>query len=85
MGWVFLSINRDIYKCILVFKCLQNLVLAYLSNYFIRNNIFHSYDTRHKHDLHLPKPRLNSEKRTFRYSGPFYLIIDMLKSRRLSR
>ena len=69
LGWVDLSTNRDIHKCILVYKCSHNLEPANLSNYFIRNNRFHSYNTRHKNYLHLPKPRLSLGTRTFRYTG----------------
>ena len=69
LGWTDLEINRKIHKCVLVFKCLHNLVPQYLSNYFIRNYNVHGYNTRRKADLHLPKPKLSLGKRTFRFSG----------------
>ena len=60
LNWVDLSTRRQIHKCVLVFKCLNNynLVPKYLSGYFVRNSNIHSYNTRMKDDLHLPKPNL---------------------------
>jgi len=69
LGWTDLETNSKIHKCVLVFKCLHNLVPQYLSNYFIRNYNVHGYNTRRKADLHLPKPKLSLGKRTFRFSG----------------
>ena len=69
LNWVDLSTRRKIHKCILVFKCLNNLVPEYLSEYFTRNYNIHSYNTRRKNDLHLPKPNLSLGRKTFRYSG----------------
>ena len=69
LGWADLETNRKIHKCVLVYKCLHNLVPQYLSNYFIRNYKVHGYNTRRKADLHLPKPKLSLGKRTFRFSG----------------
>ena len=69
LGWADLETNRKIHKCVLVYKCLHNLVPQYLSNYFIRNYNVHGYNTRRKADLHLPKPKLSLGKRTFRFSG----------------
>ena len=40
LGWADLETNRKIHKCVLVFKCLHNLVPQYLSNYFIRTTMF---------------------------------------------
>lgn len=42
----------------------------YLSDYFIKNNQFQSYDTRRKDDIHLPTPKLSLGKRKFRCSQP---------------
>ena len=69
LNWTDLETNRKMHKCILIFKCLHELVPEYLSNYFVRNYIFHCYNTRRRSDLHLPKPKLTLGKRTFRYSG----------------
>ena len=56
-------------KSILVYKCLNNLVPQYLSDYFSRNHSFHSYNTRRREDIHPSRPKLSLRKRTFRYSG----------------
>ena len=68
LGWVDLETNRKIHKCMLVFKCLHGLVPQYLCDYFIRNCNVHSYNTRRKTDIHLPKPKLSLGKRSFRFS-----------------
>ena len=60
LGWPNLETIRKRNKSILVFKCLNDLVPQYLSDYFNRNHSFHSYNTR---------PKLSLGKRTFRYSG----------------
>ena len=69
LNWVELSTRRKIHKCVLVFKCLNNLVPEYLSGYFTRNSSIHSYNTRSKNNLHLPKPNLSLGRRSFIYSG----------------
>ena len=69
LEWADLEINRKIHKCVLVSKCLYDLVSQYLSNYFIGNSSLHIHYTRRKSDFHLPKPELSLTKRTFRYSG----------------
>ena len=40
LGWSDLKTIRGRNKCVLVFKCLHNLVPKYLSEYFIRNSSF---------------------------------------------
>ena len=57
------------HKCVLEYKCLNNLVPQYLSDYFTRNYNVYSYNTRRRTDLRLPKVKLSLAKRTFRYSG----------------
>lgn len=52
------------HKCALVYKCLNKQVC----NYFIRNYNARSYDTLRRTDLHLPKPKLSLNKRTFKCS-----------------
>ena len=69
LGWVDLKTHRTINKCILVFKCLHELVPDYLRNYFNKNCQIHSFNTRRKKDMHIPKIKLSLGKRTFRYSG----------------
>jgi hypothetical protein len=43
LNWADLSTGRQIHKCVLVFKCLNNLVPEYLSGYFVRNSNIHSW------------------------------------------
>ena len=69
LGWAEPETKWKRHKCTLVYKCLNNLVPKYLSDYFTRNYNVHSYNTRRRTDLHLPKPKLSLVKRTFRYSG----------------
>ena len=72
LGWVDLETQRKAHKFILVFNCLNNLAPPCLSDYFIRNCNVHSYNTRKRNDMHLPKPKLTLGKRTFRYSGALH-------------
>ena len=58
LGWVDLETQRKAHKCILVFKCLNELVPPYLLDYFIRNHTIHTYKTRQRNDIHLPNPKL---------------------------
>ena len=82
--WQAIETNRKIHKCVLVFKCLHNLVPQYLSNYFIRNYNVHGYNTRRKADLHLPKPKLSLGKRTFTdFLAQPFLIHYLVKSNKL--
>ena len=69
LNWLSLACKRKLHKCSLVFKCLNNLVPKYLTEYFIRNKAFHHYGTRRSNDLHPPKPKTNMGKRTFKYAG----------------
>ena len=69
LGWINLETQRIMHKCILVYKCLNNLAPPYFCDYFIRNNCIHSHNTRNSNDLHLPAPKLSLGKNTFRYSG----------------
>ena len=63
LNWLSLACRRKLHKCSLVFKCLNNLVPKYLTEYFIRNKAFHDYRTRRSNDLHPPKPKNNMEKK----------------------
>ena len=69
LGWVNFETQRKAHKCILVFKCLNDLVTPYLSSYFIRNHTIHTYATRQRNDIHLPHPKLTLGKNTFRFLG----------------
>ena len=73
LNWLNLASRRKMHKCILVFKCLNNLVPKYLMQYFTRNADLHDHATwRSKFDLHPPKPKCNMGKRTFKYAGAIY-------------
>ena len=63
------SRTKKMHKCIVVFKCLNNLELKYLVQYFTRNGDLHNHATRRRKDLHPPKPKRNMGKRTFKYEG----------------
>ena len=82
LNWVNLNSRRNIHKCILVYKCINNMVPEYLCSYFLRNSNFHNYNTRRRHDLHIPKPNRNLGKRTFRYSATvcFNTLPDQIKA-----
>jgi len=64
LGWVDLETQRKAHKCILDFKCLNDLVPPYLSHYFIRNCTIHTYKTRQRNDIHLPNTKLMLGKNT---------------------
>jgi hypothetical protein len=59
LNWKNLETKRNLHKCTLVYKCLNNLVSDYLGNYFKKNLDYHNYNTRRKRDLHLPQPKRN--------------------------
>ena len=46
--------SKEVHKCILVLKSLNELVPPCLSDYFIRHSTIHTYETRQKNDVHLP-------------------------------
>ena len=70
------------HKFILVFKCLNNLIPKYLTQYFTRNADLHNHATRRSNDLYPPKPKHNMGKRTFKYAGAIYFnsLPDYAKS-----
>ena len=86
LNWLNLASRRKMHKCILVFKCLNNLIPKYLTQYFTKNADLHDHATRRRNDLHPPKPKRNMGKRTFKYvQGLFVSILypDTLKVPRL--
>ena len=72
LNWLNLASRGKMHKCILVFKCLNNLVPKYLTQYFTRNADLHDHAIRRNNDLHPPKPKRNMSKRTFKYAGAIY-------------
>ena len=69
LNWLNLASRRKMHKCILVFKCLNNLVPKYLTQYFKRNADLHNHATRRSNHLRPPKPKRNIGKRAFKYAG----------------
>ena len=69
LGKVDLETQRKSHKCILVLKCLNELVPPYFSGYFIKNCTIHTYNTTQRDDIHLPNPMLLLGKSAFRFSG----------------
>ena len=57
------------------FKCPNELVPPYLSDYFIRNCTIHTYKTRQSNDIHRPNPKLTLEKKHLDFQVQFFLII----------
>ena len=72
LNWLNLASRRKMHKCIPVFKCLNNLVPKYFTQYFTRNADLYDHATRRSNDLHPPKPKRNMGKRTFKYAGAIY-------------
>ena len=64
LNWLTLPSRRKMQKCILVFKCLNNLVAKYLTQYFTRNADLHDHATTctRRNNLHTPKPKHNMGK-----------------------
>lgn len=69
LKWSSLNCRRSYHKAILVYKCLHSLVPNYFLNYFKKFSNVHSYNTRHKNRLILPKVKYNFGKNTFIFSG----------------
>ena len=59
-----LASRRKMHKCIPVFKCLNNLVPKYFTQYFTWNADLYDHATRRSNDQHPPKPKRNMGKRT---------------------
>ncbi len=51
LDWLPLQHRRDVHKCILVYKCRNNLAPSYLVDIFNSNDSVHSYNTRHASQL----------------------------------
>ena len=60
------------HKCILVFKCLYNLVPKYLTQYFTRNADLHDHVTRRSNDLLPQNLNVTWAKELFKYAGAIY-------------
>ena len=60
------------HKCIIVFKCLNNLVPKYLTQYFTRNVDLHNHATRRTNDLHHQSLNVTWAKELFKQAGAIY-------------
>ena len=76
LNWLSLACRRKLQKCILAFKCLNNLFSKYLIQFFTRNGAFHDHATRRSNELHPPKPK----QRTFKYAGTICLEFPSLSN-----
>ena len=74
LNWLNPAFRGKMHKCIPVFKCLNNLVPKYLTQYFTRKADLHDHAnaTRRSNDLHPATPKRNMSKRTFKYAGAIY-------------
>ena len=72
LNWLNLASRRKMHKYILVFKCLNNLVPKYHTQYFTRNVDLHNRATRRSNAQHPPNPKRNMGKRTFKYAWTIY-------------
>ena len=68
LGWDNLSVRRAKQKANLMYKCINNLVPAYLCNLFAPRTPNY-YFRNAKKKLILPKPRTDYLNRSFSYSG----------------
>jgi hypothetical protein len=51
LGWLSLQHRRDLHKCVMIYKCLNNLAPSYLCELFSANNTIHSHHTRQSSQL----------------------------------
>ena len=68
LNWVELEKRRKLHKAKLWHR-LQNEQMEGVNISIVRHEEVHSYNTRHKNEFKLPKPKTESMKRTFLYSG----------------
>ncbi len=61
--WMLLQQRRDMNKCILMYKCLNNLAPCYLTDLFQTNNSCQS------NNLHVVKSKLEYYNRSFTITG----------------
>ncbi len=57
--------RRDMNKCILMYKCLNNLAPYHLTDLFQTNNSIHQYRTHQSNNLHVDKSKLEYYNRSF--------------------
>ena len=87
-SWPSLQSRRDCLKCMLVFKCLNNLAPPYLLNEFSHSRDFHSYNTRHRDLLRPPLAKTTKYQGSFKFSGTKiwnYLPLDLRRTHDLNK
>ena len=67
-SWPNLQERRNFQKCMLVYKCLNNLAPSYLLDEFKHSSYYHNYNTGHRDLLRLPLARRKYQS-SFRYNG----------------
>ncbi len=67
--WMSLQHRRDMNKCILMYKCLNNLVPYYLTDLFQTNNSILQYRTCQSNNVHVGKSKLEYYNRSFTITG----------------
>ncbi len=67
--WMSLQHMRDMNKCILLYKCLNNLAPCYLTDLFQTNNTIHQYRSCQSNNLHVHKSKLEYYNRSFTITG----------------
>ncbi len=67
--WMSLQHRRDMNKCILMYKCLNNLSPCYLTDMLQTNNNIHQYRTWQSNNLHLDKSKLEYYNGNFTITG----------------
>ena len=69
LGWLSLQQRRNVHKCVMIYKCRNNLAPDYLRDLFFTNDDTHSYNTRNAADFRLPKTRTEFYRRSFLVSS----------------
>ena len=70
LHWLSLQLRRNFHKCVMVYKCRNNLARDYLCNLFNTNGDNHTYNTRNAVDFKLIKTRTEFYHRSFLISSP---------------
>ncbi len=67
--WMSLKHRIDINKCILMYKCLNNLAPCYLTDLFQTNNNIYQYRSSQSNNFHVDKSKLEYYNRSFIFTG----------------
>ncbi len=69
MGWLSLQNRRDFHKCIMVFKCRNDLAPEYLAEHFCSNDTVHMYNTLNASQFRATRTRTAHYHLSFTVSG----------------